>query len=152
MPFLPSVAHDQKVRCAAVAVAMGLAFCMPLSRAVAADDSIVGDWKFIKVIDSVDVTSLDDQGAKKLLGKVMAIRKDGARFDNQKCSAPGLEAVRVEPDLYLKNEGGIDNSRLRLPRPVTVIDISCAMVFVKSRNLAVITWGGYFFEAARVKR
>lgn len=122
------------------------------SQAAERDGSVIGDWRLIKVLDSVDVTSLDDEGANKLLGKVMMIRKDGARFENYKCQAPDFEGARVEPNMYLEKEGGIDNSKLKLPTPVIVFDISCAIVFVKNRNHVVVTWGGYFFEAERVKQ
>lgn len=123
-----------------------------LSQAVQSGSPVIGDWKFIAILDSVDITAIDEKGAQRLLGKIMTIRKDGARFDNYKCHTTDFDTERVEPNLYLQKEGGIDNSKLRLPKPVTVVDISCATVFVKNRNRVVITWDGWFFEATRVNR
>lgn len=131
---------------------LALAFTSPAALAIESNGSVIGDWRLVKVLDSVDITSLDDKGASALLGKLIKIRKDGARFESYKCQPPDLESTRVVPDLYLRKEAGIGNSRLKLPNPVTVFDISCATVFIKSRDRVVLTWGGYFFQAERVGR
>lgn len=153
MPFLTCTLALRHAPQIALATVIALSALRPFScEAVNPDSSVIGDWKFINVLDSVDITSIDDEGAKRLLGKIMTIRKDGARFDNYKCDVPDFKTRLVEPSLYLRKEGDVDNSKLRLPHPVTVIDISCATVFMKDRNHAVITWAGYFFAATRVKK
>lgn len=132
-----------------------LATCMPFSsHCGVADNSslIMGDWQLIQVLDSVAITALDDKGARALLGKTIRIRPDGAIFGKEKCQPADLEAVDVEPNLYLASEAGIDNTKLKLPNPVTVFDISCATVFVRNRDHMVVTWGGYFFDAVRAHR
>jgi len=140
-------------RYAAVSASLlALAVTSPAALAVESNSSVIGDWRLVKVLDSVDITSLDDKGASSLLGKLIKIRKDGARFESYKCQPPDLESTRVVPDLYLRKEAGIDNSRLKLPNPVTVFDISRATVFVKSRDRVVLTWDGYFFQAERAGR
>lgn len=127
---------------------------IPLSRAQAGDslDPIVGDWKLVDVLDSVDNTWLDDAAANKLLGKVMSIRRSGAQFDNHTCQPPEDGGRMVEPEMYLQKEGRIDNAKLKLPTPVLVFEISCSYVFVRSENEVVLTWGGYFFQAHRVRK
>ncbi len=82
----------------------------------------------------------------------MAIRKDGARFGDYKCQPPNFETKSVEPNLYLQEQAGIDNSKIRLPNPVTVIDISCTQILIKKPDRAVIFWDGFFFEAVKVTR
>jgi len=113
---------------------------------------LVGEWRLVKVLDSVAITALDDKGARALLGKTIRIRPNGAIFEKEKCQPADLEAVDVEPNLYLASEAGIDNTKLKLPNPVTVFDISCATVFVRNRDHMVVTWGGYFFDAVRAHR
>ncbi|GGY73197.1 hypothetical protein ACFFTM_01695 [Pseudoduganella plicata] len=113
---------------------------------------LVGEWRLVKVLDSVAITALDDKAARALLGQSIRIRPDGAIFGKEKCQPTELEALDVEPNIYLASEAGIDNSKLKLPNPVTVFDISCATVFVKNRNRMVVTWGGYFFDAVRAHR
>ncbi|TFW34278.1 hypothetical protein [Massilia horti] len=115
-------------------------------------NEIIGKWKFTKVLDLAEMASIDEHGARQLLGHVMTIRKDGARFDGEVCQPSDFETKRVEPNLYLQQEAGVGNSKLRLPSPVTVIDISCTQVYVKKPNRAVIFWNGFFFEAVRVSR
>lgn len=139
---------------AGLALAVAIVSAAParvLAQAVDRSSPVIGNWRLTAVLDSVDITSMDDKGAQRLVGKVMVIRKDGARFNNYKCHASDFETTRVVSDLYLQKEDGIDNSKLRLPRTVTVVDISCSTIFVKNRNHAVITWDGWFYEAIRVR-
>lgn len=140
--------HSMVVFAAMVMLASFSSTCQAVDKA----NLLVGEWQLVKVLDSVAITALDDKGARALLGKSIRIRPDGAIFEKEKCQPTGLEAVDVEPNIYLASEAGIDNSKLKLPNPVTVFDISCATVFVKNRNRIVVTWGGYFFDAVRAHR
>lgn len=115
-------------------------------------DEVIGKWKFSGILDLAEMTSLDEKGARKLVGRVMTIRKDGTRFDGEVCQPPDFETKRVEPNLYLQKEAGVGNTKLRLPNPVTVVDISCTQVYIKKRNRAVIFWNGFFFDAVKVAR
>jgi hypothetical protein len=113
---------------------------------------VIGKWKFTSVLDATEIASIDEQQARKLIGKTMIILKDGARFGNEVCGAASFETKRVEPKLYLREEANITSSNLGLPNPVTVVDISCTQVFIKKPNHAVIYWDGFFFGAVRVSR
>lgn len=135
------------------ATAFLLASCPPLlCQAAQPGREVIGRWKFTAVLDLAEMASMDEKGARQLLGHVIAIRKQGARFDNEVCQPPAFETKRVEPNIYLKQEAGVDNSKLRLPNPVTVVDISCTQVYVRRPDHAVIFWNGFFFEAVRVNR
>jgi len=152
MPLLRCITLKQRLQGISAAVIL-LAFShSSLCQVRQSGNAVIGDWKLTAAVDSADIAMRDEKGAQKLVGHVMSIREDGTRLDNDKCGAPTFEVKRVEPNLYLEKEGGLDNSKLRLPKPVTVVDIGCAVVFVKNRNRAVITWDGWFFEATRVKR
>lgn len=136
-----------------VLAAVFLSFCSPLlCQAAQRGDEVIGTWRFTAVLDMSDMTSMDEKGAHQLLGHIMTIGENGTRFDRESCQPSHFEAKRVEPNLYLQREAGVDNSKLRLPNPVTVIDISCTAVYVRKPDHAVIFWNGFFFEAVRVHR
>ena len=131
-----------------------LIFAMAFAPALAAQavqpgQEVIGEWKLTSVLDGVGITSIDENQAKRLLGKVMTIQKDGTRFGTERCGAPSFDSKRVEPDQYLRQEAHISAAKLRLPNPVTVVDIGCTQVFVKKTDEAVIFWDGFFFNAKR---
>ena len=150
MSYLRCPALRRCIRSFSAAAAITFAVCMPL-RAAQPGDEAIGNWKFTSVLDNVEITSIDDAQAKKLLGRIMKIRKDGTQFGDQTCGAPSLETERVEPNIYVRREAHISAKKLRLPNPVDVVDIGCTRIFFKQRNKAVIFWDGFFFDALKVK-
>lgn len=150
MPLLRPPAFCQRIRSFSAAAMIAIAVCTP-SKAAQPGDEAIGDWKFTSVLDNVEITSIDDEQAKKLLGHVMKIRREGTRFGGQTCGAPSLEAERVEPNIYIRREAQISARNLRLPNPVDVVDIGCTRVFIKQRNKAVIFWDGFFFGASKIR-
>ena len=150
MSYLRLTALRQRIRSYLVVAAMALVTCMPL-KAAQPVDSAIGDWKFTSILDNVDITSIDDDEAKKLLGRIIKIRRDGTQFGDQTCGAPSLETERVEPNIYVRREAKISARKLHLPNPVDVVDIGCTHVFITKRNKAVIFWDGFFFGAVKVK-
>jgi hypothetical protein len=139
-----------RIRSFSAAAVIALATCAP-SKAAQPDDAAIGDWRLTSILDNVEITSIDDEQAKKLLGRVMTIRKEGTRFGDQTCGAPSLETERVEPNIYVRREAKISARKLRLPNPVDVVDIGCTHVFIKQRDKAVIFWDGFFFGAVKIK-
>jgi hypothetical protein len=150
MSFLHCTTIRQRIRSFWAVTAIALATCAPLKAAQSSHEAI-GDWRFTSVLDNVEITSIDDEQAKKLLGRVMTIRKDGTRFGDQTCGAPSFATERVEPNIYVLREANISARKLRLPNPVDVVDIGCTHVFIKRRNRAVIFWDGFFFGAVKIE-
>ena len=150
MSYLRLTALRQRIRSYLAVAAIALATCTPL-KAAQPGDSAIGDWKFTSILDNVDITSIDDDEAKKLLGRIIKIRRDGTQFGDQTCGAPSLETERVEPNIYVRREAKISARKLHLPNPVDVVDIGCTHVFITKRNKAVIFWDGFFFGAVKVK-
>jgi hypothetical protein len=135
-----------------ISAAVALLSAMPL-QAAEPNQVVIGKWKFVSVLDGTQITSIDEKEAKKLLGHVMTIDKAGAKFGGDSCGTPTFEARRVEPNLYLRDDDPYVNAaKLGLPNPVTVVDISCTDVFIKSHDKTVIFWDGFYFEAVRVTR
>ena len=97
-----------------------------------------------------DIASLDEHEAQQLVGHVFVISKEKVKFDERDCGPTGFEAVAVVPELHLRKEFHANAQKLRLPNPVTVVDLSCTSVFIKNRNKLVIAWKGWFFDAVRL--
>ncbi len=133
-----------------------LAIALITPPSVKASDSIerivTGEWRFTKPIDSADVASLDEHEAAQLVGHIFTIRKDKVAFGDQDCGDTEFEAQKVEPTLYLHQGFNSKVEGLKLPNPVTVVEISCTSVFILNRNRLIIFWDGWFFEAVRVKK
>ncbi|WP_306395572.1 hypothetical protein [Telluria beijingensis] len=123
---------------------------------VKASDSIernvTGQWRFTKSIDSADIASLDEREATQLVGHIFTISKDKVAFGDEDCGDTEFEAQKVEPTLYLRKGWNSNVERLKLPDPVTAVEISCTTVFILNRNKLVIFWKGWFFDAVRVKK
>jgi len=150
MSYPRLIALRQRIRSFLAVVAIAFATCTPLE-AAQPGESAIGDWKFTSVLDNVEITSIDDVEAKKLLGRIMKIRKNGTQFGDQTCGAPSLETERVEPNIYVRREAKISARKLHLPNPVDVVDIGCTRVFIRKRDQAVIFWDGFFFGAVKIK-
>lgn len=133
-----------------------LALVLIIPTSAGAEDSIerivTGQWRFTKPIDSADITALDEREAAQLVGQVFTIRKDKVAFGDRDCGSTEFEAQKVEPRLYLRKGFHSNVEGLKLPTPVTVVEISCTAVFIKSPNRLVIFWQGWFFDAIRVKK
>lgn len=133
-----------------------LALTLVASPSVNASDSIerivTGQWRFTKPIDSANVTSLDDREAAQLVGQIFTIGKDKVAFGKEDCGETEFEAKKVEPTLYLRKAFNSTVEGLKLPNPVTVVEISCTSVFIRNRNRLVIFWDGWFFDAVRVRK
>lgn len=132
-----------------------LALALITAPSVEASDTIerivTGQWRFTKPIDSADIASLDEREAAQLVGHIFTIKKDKVAFGERDCGDTEFQAKDVEPTLYLRREFNSNVEGLKLPNPVTVVEISCTAVFIRNPNRLVIFWKGWFFDAVRVK-
>ncbi|TFW28024.1 hypothetical protein [Massilia horti] len=137
-----------------VAVALALAFWPTFSTAADGkyERAVSGNWKLTAALDGAHITSLDENEALQLVGRVFTIRKESVKFGSRVCGPSDFEAERVEPKIYLPEQFHARAEKLGLPSPVTAVDLSCTTVFIKSPNRLVIFWEGWFFDAVRVKR
>ena len=114
--------------------------------------AVIGQWRFTEALDGADITSLDEKEARQLIGRVFTISRQSVKFGDRTCGPSGFEAESVEPRMFLREQFHADAAGLRLPSPVTVVDLSCTSVFIKSPDRLVIAWKGWFFDAVKVKR
>jgi hypothetical protein len=114
--------------------------------------AVIGQWRLTAALDGADITSLDEKEARQLVGRVFSISKQSVKFGDRTCGPSEFEAESVEPRLFLREQFHADAAALHLPSPVTVVDLSCTSVFIKSTDRLVIAWKGWFFDAVRVRR
>jgi len=112
---------------------------------------IIGEWKIRSVLDYATISIGADQ-AKPLIGKDLIISEKEIRFGDQVCSESNFLAESVETNIELRENARVSNDLLRLPNPVTVVELSCAYAYIKGRNRIVLAWNGIFFDAVRKKQ
>lgn len=122
---------------------------LPLHAAEHRNLSVIGNWKLTKVLDSSEISALDDDQAAQLVGKIIRIAKDRVQLGDRVCSSPTFEATREDPRKHMEEQAHASAEKMGLPNPVTVVQISCTVVFVKAPNRLVVHWKGYFFDAVR---
>ena len=131
--------------------AIVLAICV-LAPAEAAepDSDVLGTWQLTEVLDSSEISSIDDRQAKNLVGKQLRISKDEVEFAGETCRGPDFVRSQEQTALYLRENAHVAASRLGLPDPVTVVSLTCTEIFLKGTDKIVVHWKGFFFDAIRV--
>ena len=127
--------------------------CYPAPQLHAADrlgTSVIGSWKLTAVLDSSDITSLDDQEAADLVGQVITIGREKVQLGARVCDAPSFEVTTAETNSYFRDEAHASAKKLGLPNPVTSVSVGCTFVYIKSKNRLVVHWKGFFFDAIRM--
>lgn len=136
-----------------VAAVMAIALAMwPAASANAEgrDKSVIGRWQLTAVLDSSEISALDDAQAQKLVGQVLSIGSERVQLGKRGCDAPSFEVTRAETDEYLFRHARATADNLGLPNPVSVVNLGCMDVYHKPPKL-VVHWQGVFFEAVRLK-
>lgn len=110
---------------------------------------ILGTWTLTKVLDSAEITSMDDQEAAQLVGKPVVIQPDKVVVVGEDCGKADFERHREPAPEYLRENYYAPVGRLGLPDPVTVVNLGCTEALLKARNRAIIFWNGFFYEATR---
>jgi hypothetical protein len=121
----------------------------------AADDAIdrrvIGKWKILSVLDRAEISGLSGREANRLVGTVVTISEQKTTIGTRICAEPELTAEEVELTLHLRKEAHATGERLRLPNPVTVVDLGCADAYIRSPDQVVVSWNGVFFDTMKVK-
>lgn len=138
------------VRVFTVAAAFVLSSCFscPL-HAAEQDKSVIGKWKLTKVLDSSEISALDDDEAERLVGQVLTITEKEVRLGKRTCKDPDFEVTHAETNEYLQRSAHASAKMLGLPNPVTAVHINCTYVYKKAPGRLVVHWKGVFFDAVR---
>ncbi|MGV7210448.1 hypothetical protein ACLB1G_21650 [Oxalobacteraceae bacterium A2-2] len=135
-----------------IATTMAAVSALPAAHAEDYQDrSVIGRWRLVSVLDFAEISCIDEREAKRLVGKVMTVSAEKLKLGTRTCSSPGFQAERVDPEQDLREKAHASAKRLHLPDPVTVVELSCAYVYVRDHDHLVLDWEGAFFDAVRVK-
>jgi hypothetical protein len=115
------------------------------------DKSIIGQWKLTAVLDSSEITAIDDAQAQKLVGKVLRIGADKVQLGERVCKNPDFEVTRAETNEYFARSAHASAEKLGLPNPVTAVHLNCTYVYKKAPNKLVVHWKGFFFDAVKLQ-
>ncbi len=110
---------------------------------------LVGRWRVVAVLDSAEITAIDDRQAEKLLGKTLEIRKGWLEFDGRVCKNPSYERTVEETERSFREKGHVSSVNMHLPDPVTAINAKCTDLFIKGQGKIVFHWKGFYFDAVR---
>lgn len=111
---------------------------------------LIGNWRLIKVLDSSEITSIDDREAARLIGKTLTIRRDQVAVNGQSCDDPEFERHKESAARYIREQAHAPVGRLGLPDTITVVDLSCAHAILKSPGRMVLYWQGFFFDVTKL--
>lgn len=124
----------------------------PVSAANNLEPGVIGKWRLVKVLDSADISALDDREAQQLVGRVFTISRETVKIGKANdCLPPDFKARIVEPRWYVREWAHASAEHLGLPNPVTVVDLGCTNAFIKSPKRIVVFWKGWFFDAKRMR-
>jgi hypothetical protein len=133
------------------AATLGLVVCSasPAYATEPKNADILGTWKLTKVLDSAEITSMDDKEAALLVGKKLIVESDKISIAGETCDAPNFERHQEPAAKYVRENYHAPVGRLGLQETVTVVDLRCTEALIKRRNKVVVFWDGYFYDAEK---
>lgn len=137
-----------RLRSTATIALLAIATSLP-ARAQQPNDDILGRWRIKKVLDSSDISALDDKEAAALVGKTFIIEPDKVSLAGEVCKGPDFNRHYEDTVRYLREEAHASSWKLGLPEVVPIVDLSCAEALVKGYNKIVVYWKGFFFDAVK---
>jgi hypothetical protein len=141
-----------RLRALPQAAALIIVTCAPLMAMAAerGNDDLVGIWTLAKVLDSSEITSIDEAEAAALVGKTLVIAPDKVTFAGQRCKKPPRFIHHYEDAArYIRETAHAPVGRLGVPTTVEAVDLTCTEALIKGYKRIVIYWQGFFFDAVK---
>jgi hypothetical protein len=135
---------------AVAAIAIATWPMLPMYAAERHNVSVIGKWRLTSVLDSSEISALDDDEAQQLVGEVLTISKEKVQMGTRICPAPDFEVIQGDTNAYFERRAHASAANLGLPNPVTSVHVSCTYVYIKNPNRLVVHWKGVFFDAVRL--
>lgn len=134
---------------AALVFTLAVQFPLAVSAAQPKATDVLGTWTLTKVLDSAEITSMDDQEAARLVGKTLVVRPDKIVMVGEDCDEADFERHREPAAKYIRENYHAPVGRLGLPDTITVVHLGCTEALLKARNRMVVFWDGFFYDAIR---
>lgn len=131
---------------------MVFACAAPLTSLAADQDNtdLIGTWTLTKVLDSSEISSIDDKQAAALVGKTLVITPEKVTLAGESCRrAPTFTRHYEDAAQYIRESAHAPVGRLGIPTVVEAVDLSCTEALMKGYNRIVVYWKGFFFDAAK---
>lgn len=121
------------------------------ARALEPDNGgLLGTWRITKLLDSSEISSIDDAEAAALVGQALVIASDKVTVAGERCRKPPKFTRHFEDTAqYVRETAHAPVGRLGLPTTVEAVELACTEALVKDYQKIVVYWKGYFFEATR---
>jgi len=126
--------------------------CAPLIATASepATKDLIGTWTLTKVLDSSEISSIDEKEAAALVGKTMVIAPDKITVAGVSCRKPPTFTRHYEDAArYVRESAHAPVGRLGIPTTVEAVDLACTQVLIKDDNEVVVYWQGFFFDAVK---
>jgi hypothetical protein len=110
----------------------------------------IGTWTITGVLDSSEISSIDEAGAAALVGKTLVISPDNVTVAGTSCRKPPTFTRHYEDAArYIRETAHAPVGRLGVPTVVEAVDLACTEALVKGYNRIVVYWQGFFFDAVK---
>lgn len=111
---------------------------------------LLGNWKITQLLDSSEISSIDDAEAAALVGQALVISPDKVTVAGERCrKSPNFTRHFEDTAQYVRETAHAPVGRLGLPTTVEAIELACTEALVKDYHTIVVYWKGYFFEATK---
>lgn len=111
---------------------------------------LLGMWKITKVLDSSEISSIDDAEAAALVEQSFVIAPDKVTMAGESCrKRPRFTRHYEDAAQYVREMAHAPVGRLGLPTTVEAVELACTEALIKDYNKIVVYWKGYFFEATK---
>lgn len=120
-----------------------------------AGSALIGRWTVTGTADAQETTSLSSDDVDKLTGTELVVTPESVRFSDETCDKPIFKRTRQSTASFFRREYKMDPKRLRLPNPVTEIEINClapspvSFVYFKDMKHLIFYWEGFFLNAEK---
>lgn len=90
-----------------------------------------------------------------LKGRDFIVSAEAVLFDGESCMAPTFQQSRHATATFFRREYRMDPNPMRLPDPVSEIEIACrqpspiSYVYMRDQRHIVIFWRGFFLNAEK---
>jgi hypothetical protein len=127
------------------------------AHADALDAQLFGHWKIASVADFAQIVADTDVAhSKRLIGADLVVERDHIRFAGEDCKKPAFTVEKKTlAQAFTIGFQMRDTTKLRLPDPVTEIEVTCenatdfSLFYVRGKGHIVFVWSGIFFNAVK---
>lgn len=113
---------------------------------------IAGRWQLASLLAFADIASIGEKEGHDLVGEVLTVDAERVSLGGKTCGKSSFRVERVRRNRDLRENAHVRGTTLGLPDPVDVVELSCAYLYMKTADRAVLAWRGAYFDVVRLQR